>query len=264
MIERRFAAGETIFREGGPTDSVFRVTQGRVRLVAGDGSKSEFGKGELFGDIGILRAAPRAATAKAMESTTVLVVDRNSLIDALDSGASVVVDALRTLFQGNGTGQVAGAEGAAETSVAESMVCNGAADKANAVVVELSGLTRTLTRQLPRNGVTITERPFHVGRRTDETGEAEAAGTELTLTDHEPFNLSRDHFVIEDTPDGIVVRDRGSRLGTYVNGRRIGGSTAASAAMLVAGENEIIAGSRKSPIRFRAVVRSPAEAARLP
>jgi serine phosphatase RsbU (regulator of sigma subunit) len=62
---------------------------------------------------------------------------------------------------------------------------------------------------LGRRVVTIDKPLFTLGRR---------AGHDLQLAGAE---VSRDHAEIALTPEGAVIRDRGSRYGTYVNGARI-------------------------------------------
>ena len=44
--------------------------------------------------------------------------------------------------------------------------------------------------------------------------------------------------------------DRGSRLGTIVNGESIGGEEEMHMVRLKEGENRVIVGTRKSPFRF--------------
>jgi len=77
---------------------------------------------------------------------------------------------------------------------------------------------------------------------------------DLQLADTQPFHVSRNHFAIERGPDGVQVRDRGSSVGTIVNGVQIGGHHHVGTVPLAVGENEVVAGSPRSPFRFRVVV----------
>ena len=96
--------------------------------------------------------------------------------------------------------------------------------------------------------------PFRVGR-LPVTGEAQPMEVnDLQLADIKPFNVSRNHFAIERGPEGVQVRDRGSYVGTIVNGVQIGGHHQVATGPLVVGENEVVAGSPRSPFRFRVVV----------
>src|SRR4029453_14921742 len=96
--------------------------------------------------------------------------------------------------------------------------------------------------------------PFRVGR-LPVAGEAQPTEVnDLYLSDTQPFNVSRSHFAIERVPDGVQVRDRGSYVGTIVNGVPIGDHRHVATVPLAVGENELVAGSPKSPFRFRVVV----------
>jgi len=89
-----------------------------------------------------------------------------------------------------------------------------------------------------------------VGRNSVKGEPPPTEDNDLTFEDFKPFNLSRRHFVIEESRRGLVVRDCGSHLGTVVNGMRIGSKAAGNIAILKAGDNEIIAGTEQSPYRF--------------
>ena len=58
----------------------------------------------------------------------------------------------------------------------------------------------------------------------------------------------------ESLRDHVIVRDRGSFLGTIVNGAQIGGRHHAGTAHLRIGENEITVGSAESLFRIRVTV----------
>jgi len=102
--------------------------------------------------------------------------------------------------------------------------------------------------------ISLARLPFRVGR-LPVAGEAQPMEVnDLTLSDTKPFNVSRNHFAIERGPDGVQVRDRGSYVGTIVNGVQIGGHRHVATVPLAVGENEIVAGTPRSPFRFRVVV----------
>jgi pSer/pThr/pTyr-binding forkhead associated (FHA) protein len=106
----------------------------------------------------------------------------------------------------------------------------------------------------PTRDFRLTHLPFRVGR-LPVAGEAQPIEVnDLLLSDTTPFNVSRDHFTIERVPDGVQVRDRGSYVGTIVNGVQIGGHRHVATVPLAVGENEVVAGSPRSPFRFRVVV----------
>ena len=101
VVERRFAAGEVLFQEGDPGDTMAIVVEGllSVRVKRPDGELAEVGRtgvGELFGELACLDPAPRSATLVALEPTTVYEMSRDTL-NALRRGspaaAAIIVGA---------------------------------------------------------------------------------------------------------------------------------------------------------------------------
>ncbi len=106
----------------------------------------------------------------------------------------------------------------------------------------------------PARALRLARLPFRVGR-LPVAGEAQPIEmNDLQLSDTRPFHVSRNHFAIERGPDGVQVRDRGSYVGTIVNGVQIGGHHHVATVPLAVGDNEVVAGSPRSPFRFRVAV----------
>ncbi len=102
--------------------------------------------------------------------------------------------------------------------------------------------------------VKVSTFPFRIGRRLPSTVASVFAANDLHVDDGPPYQVSRNHCAIEKTSKGFVVEDRGSKLGTIVNGIPIGEASARMSAPLQAGENRIILGAAESQVRLRAVV----------
>jgi pSer/pThr/pTyr-binding forkhead associated (FHA) protein len=104
---------------------------------------------------------------------------------------------------------------------------------------------------LPEGGLPVTRFPFRIGRAT-EAHEPDALDlNDLWLLDPPPFNVSRNHMAIDVTDRGVVVKDRGSHLGTLVNDDLLGGRASARMAELYVGDNVVILGGPKSPYQYR-------------
>jgi pSer/pThr/pTyr-binding forkhead associated (FHA) protein len=112
-----------------------------------------------------------------------------------------------------------------------------------------------MSHVLPPQGFKIEQTQFRVGRSSSRS-EDPLEVNDLSLSDSPPFNVSRNHFAIERKPDGVLIHDRGSYLGTIVNGHAIGGHHHGASIALIEGENEVIAGSSHSPFRFKVIVQS--------
>lgn len=80
--EKKFTAGETIFRQGDVGDRVYVVKQGEVEIVKEDKEKgtqtiiARLGEGEYFGEMALISDAPRNATVRAATKLIALSIDR--------------------------------------------------------------------------------------------------------------------------------------------------------------------------------------------
>jgi CRP/FNR family cyclic AMP-dependent transcriptional regulator len=72
---KRFAAGEVIFAAGDPGDCFYVVLEGAVTLSADGRRFEDVGPGGIFGELALLDAAPRSATAEAATDCDVVALD---------------------------------------------------------------------------------------------------------------------------------------------------------------------------------------------
>jgi hypothetical protein len=101
---------------------------------------------------------------------------------------------------------------------------------------------------------TITKLPYRIGRAYFDTGVASLARNDLSITDSAPHQLSRNHCEIDFEHGQFVLRDRGSKLGSLVNGEAISVDSGRISVPLQKGENTIILGNADSPHRFSLTV----------
>jgi CRP-like cAMP-binding protein len=96
MEDLQVPKGSLIFRQGDAGNQMFLIGDGRVRLfLESEGHQKEvgvLGPGDFFGELALLRDAPRSATAEAVEDTTLLPISR-------DVFAMLVQDDLDTVFR---------------------------------------------------------------------------------------------------------------------------------------------------------------------
>lgn len=99
---RRFAAGEIVFREGDPGDSLHVVTDGEVvvTVLSGEGEEAtlaRFGPGECFGELALLDGLPRSGTARAARPTATFMVTRPDFLAWLHDRPPAALALLETL-----------------------------------------------------------------------------------------------------------------------------------------------------------------------
>lgn len=88
-VRRRYDAGQMIFVEGEPCSGLFIVERGRVKIFKlSPGGREQilhiFGAGEGFNDVAVLDGGPNPVNVMALEPTSVLVIDRPSMVDLLE------------------------------------------------------------------------------------------------------------------------------------------------------------------------------------
>jgi CRP-like cAMP-binding protein len=254
MSVQRFSAGEVLFLEGGKSDRAYLIRSGRVEIVkeAATGSVrlAVLGAGELVGEMGLLEERPRSASARAVSDVTTEVIYPQELVRRLVDNPTASIDLLRALFERlRSTNQI----------VSEQLIRQ--AETSSLPAVRMFPASAAVAAVLPVEGVDIESFPYRVGRAPTDPATEILSFNELEVEDRKPFHVSPTHFALDLTGSDVVVRDRGSRLGTVVNGVGIGAAGKTDVAVLQNGDNEIIAGSLRTlrkdtepRFRFKVVV----------
>lgn len=98
---KAFPGGTTLFREGEPGNEMYVVQQGRVTISkrVGDVEKilSSLGPGEFLGEMSILNAKPRSATATCAEDSKLLVIDAKTFEAMIRSNAEIAIRMIKKL-----------------------------------------------------------------------------------------------------------------------------------------------------------------------
>lgn len=97
---------EVLFREGSPSDALYIIAQGRVRMskqvaYIGEEALSILEPGEFFGEMGLLDDSPRSADAIIHEPANLLVITRSKFLSLMaenyEIGYKVLLTFARTL-----------------------------------------------------------------------------------------------------------------------------------------------------------------------
>ena len=86
---REFAPGETLVHEGDVGDEMYFLTKGQVEALRGDPPRqlSVLRPGSFFGELAILRDAPRAATIRALTDVEVYALRRDGVLQLAEAHA---------------------------------------------------------------------------------------------------------------------------------------------------------------------------------
>jgi len=255
MTRTPFAEGHVLFREGDPTDGVFRVLSGAVDIVRElDGDPillGTVGAGQFIGEMGVVENRPRSATARATCEVEVEILTPAEFLDEIAHSPRAARELIQRLSQRlhEADDRIVNDERRSSRGYGDQTDGGGQIVQASDTNAYLAAKTPWLQRQL-HTPIGLGDLPFVVGRRPADGEEPPPLEPNLKLDDVAPLRLSRDHFVIERRDGGYHVRDLRSTLGTIINGQPIGSHFRADDALLRAGENEVIAGGVDSPFVF--------------
>ena len=96
---KSFEPGVAIFREGDRAEAMFIVRRGTVRIEREGEVLRTLSRGEVFGEMALVDAAPRSATAVAGEDCEVAVVDEGAFQELVVHLPAFALELLRTVVR---------------------------------------------------------------------------------------------------------------------------------------------------------------------
>ncbi len=114
--------------------------------------------------------------------------------------------------------------------------------------IVFTAVNETSIKALGSISVGIVEFPCKVGRTSTIGADDVFSDNDISLEDNTgkpPYNISSNHFLIDRVDEDYIVIDRGSSLGTIVNGTKMEGSC-----ILDKKVNELVVGAEDSPFVF--------------
>ncbi|MGJ3258285.1 MAG: Crp/Fnr family transcriptional regulator [Rhodospirillales bacterium] len=100
---RDYKSGQIIFEQGDIGTEAYFVDSGKVEIARGDGTAETVlavvSKGELLGEMALVDAEERMATARAMGKTTLIVVPKRVFDRVLRKSNPIVVAMMKTLLR---------------------------------------------------------------------------------------------------------------------------------------------------------------------
>jgi CRP-like cAMP-binding protein len=258
MLEQRhFKRGEVILRENDIGETAFIIEKGLVEVTHQVGRETihlaTLGPGETLGEMSIVDDKPRSATAISLESTTVTEIHQDELFESLQTDPKLAITLLKSLFErlreANANLYRIRAEQMGETMSAVPPAPSSTPAVARVQpVLRLEALTTEAAAALPDDGpLRIDHFPFRIGRVSHNP----LVHNDLELRDQMPWQISRHHLaiIVDDQRVGIV--DRGSRLGSSLDGTRFGGSGDEPGPVYLQGDSgQLVVGSPESPYEF--------------
>lgn len=98
MTKRRYAAGETIIREGESGEEFFLVSDGEVEVIRADHEVARLRPGDFFGEVALISGEPRNATVVAEGEVDTYVLGKTDFESALATSQSFRDQLYRVYF----------------------------------------------------------------------------------------------------------------------------------------------------------------------
>jgi CRP-like cAMP-binding protein len=254
----RYEAGEVIVQENDFGETAYVIEQGQVEVSKElDGQNvhlAYLGAGETFGEMSMIDEKPRSATVTAVTETVVSEIRRDDFFNSFQTDPKVALTLLKVLFE--------------RLREAHAMILQLQKADQHALVpkeplavipprgqltITLEGVTPRAAAALPVNPFQITQFPFRIGRQSPDP----LVYNDLMLPDSVPLQISRHHLAFIARAGQVGVVDRGSTLGSWVDGQQLGGPSGLSGPVFFTGaEGLLVLGSRDSPFRYRVSLRA--------
>jgi CRP-like cAMP-binding protein len=96
---RQFEKGQSIIKEGEQGDELFVLFRGKVDVLKGGLRIATLKAGGHFGEMGLVDQAPRSATVVALDETSAVSIDRDSLLKLMRRDSLLAVKLLWSFVQ---------------------------------------------------------------------------------------------------------------------------------------------------------------------
>jgi CRP/FNR family cyclic AMP-dependent transcriptional regulator len=104
IMRTNFGRNQTIIAAGDPTDSLYIVISGRLKVLMADGQGREvilaiLGPGEFFGEMGLLDDSPRSASVLTLEPCELLGISKKDFKRCLTENSDLSLTVMRGLVK---------------------------------------------------------------------------------------------------------------------------------------------------------------------
>lgn len=251
---RTYEPGQVVIREGDHGDSAYFIHSGRVEVTKSLEGKqlhlAYLGDGEIFGEMSMIDDKPRSATVTVVDKSEITEIHQDEFFHSFQTDPQVATRVLSGLFERlrDANRMLLELQKGEALHPAGPVVHSAPAEIPTVI---LQAMTSTAVRALSEPKLTIKKFPFRIGRRTSDP----LVQNDLQLPDSSPWQVSRNHLAIILKDGKIGVVDRGSRLGSTINGHRIGGHGGRHDPVFLEGkEGEISLGTPNSEWRYKIYV----------
>ena len=104
LSRKSFPKNSTVITAGDPTDALYIVISGRLKVIMSDNEGREvilanLSQGEFFGEMGLIDQAPRSATVTTIEPCELLTITRTDFAKCLQGNFELSMNVMRGLVK---------------------------------------------------------------------------------------------------------------------------------------------------------------------
>ena len=235
------------------------MTRGADRQLA------VFYEGAVFGELSLLTDQVRTASARALDETTLVVISQDGFLDLWRREPDTLLPLLRVIFERVRDMTSLANELLIDEHNRAAVAAHGGGPESSAVEpvalmphVVIEGATPAAREALEDAPLVIARFPYRIGG--DGGSDRLFVNNDLVLTPSESAAVARNHCMLITLNGRCFVVDRGSRMGTFVNGERVGQPRAPSRVELAKGRSELGVAGPRSAYRFYVTVKGEARA----
>jgi CRP-like cAMP-binding protein len=256
----RYAAGDYVIRRGDLGDDIFVLLKGEAEALKHDQAGQSYviaslKPGQAFGEIAFIMEEPRDISVRALTDIEVEIINPRIFAELYDFDIGRHIRPIIQAFSErlrNSYSRVSEMEFQEKIRALKS--------PEGCLHAEVTIIPKTESSREAMNGLTeqkIEKMPFYIGRHSFRRSDMLFHANELFLFDQIPYSVSRSHCAIVSVMNEVYFVDRGSTLGSVVNGVRIGGSpNTPKKILLKTGENDVFLGEPdKSAYAFTVLIK---------
>ena len=242
----QYRKGDWVIRQGDGGEDIFILQAGKAEMIKYDRDGNAYhtaflAPGEAFGEMAFIMEEPRDMSVRALTDLDVEIVTPRVFADLYD--LDEIGRLIRPIIQAFAERLRASYSKVSAIEAKEKIVEPEAGQGPDKTLVTIAPKTPQALDAMGSAERAVESLPFYIGRYSQRRSDNLFHANALLLYDQIPFTVSRSHCAIVATPKGVFFVDRGSTLGSRVNGVRVGGDRfSPKTAVLQAGENEVVLG----------------------
>lgn len=250
VLVKRYDAGDLIIRENDAGESAYYIETGKVAVFksapGGQVHMAHLGPGDIFGEMSMVDDAPRSASVRVLEPTTVREFHRDDLYAAIRENPAIFATFMKSIF--NRLREANRIIASLPVRAAQPPTTANLKDTSSKdAKFSIEGLTPEALAAIPNSPFPIKGFPFKIGRKSNDP----FVYNNLEIDDGDSLQIARHHVALVFDGMHLGVVDRGSELGASVDGVRIGGRNGVGPVYFHDKEGELVLGSEASPYRYR-------------